>query len=145
MTTAALDRPRAGSVNKKFLIGGFIILAVVVGLTLVNLTSDSLQYYQTLGEARVALRPGDGQIVRINGVPDKASVKYDAQNLSLAFDIVEGIARMPVLYHGVIPDTFNQSESVVVEGSLDGNGVFEARTLLVKCPSRYEPVIAPSS
>ena len=76
---------------------------------------------------------------------DLKSVKWDAQNLNLAFDIVEGDRRLPVLYHGVMPDTFQQSESVVVEGTLSTNGVFDARTLLVKCPSRYEPVVAPST
>ena len=145
MTTAASERQRAGALNKKFLIGGFIILVAIAALTFVNLTSDSLQYYKTLGEARVALRPGDGQIVRINGVADISSVRYDAQKLDLSFDIVEGSTRLPVSFHGVIPDTFNQSESVVVEGSLNKSGVFEARTLLVKCPSRYEPVVSPST
>src|SRR5438477_10804480 len=114
MTTVAPERQRAGAVNKKFLVGGFIILGAVAALTSVNLTSDSLQYYKTLGEARVALRPGDGQLVRINGVADMSSVRYDAQRLDLSFDIVEGSNRLPISFHGVIPDTFNQSESVVV-------------------------------
>ncbi len=144
MTTAALDQPHAGGINKKFLIGGFIILAAV-GLLVMNGLSTASVYYLTVSEARTQLRAGGSDIVRINGVADLSTVKYDAQNLNLAFDVVEGGNRLPVVFHGVVPDTFNQSESVVVEGTLNSKGVFEARTLLVKCPSRYEPVVAPSS
>ncbi len=144
MTTTALPQRAIGS-NKKFYIGGVIILAAV-GLLIVNGLQDSgLLYFQTLSEARTQVRPGDGRVVRINGVVDMNSVKWDGQKLDLAFDIVEGTNRLPVYFHGVMPDTFYQSESVVVEGTLNRQGVFEARSLLVKCPSRYEPVVAPSS
>ena len=143
MTTATISPPRSGLAGKKFILGGVVILAMVGFLIASGLQSTSV-YYLTVNEARTQLRPGGTQVVRINGVADLKSVKWDAQNLNLAFDIVEGDRRLPVMYHGVMPDTFQQSESVVVEGTLSANGVFEARTLLVKCPSRYEPVVAPS-
>ena len=144
MTTATISPPRRGLAGKKFILGGIVILATVGFLVASGLQSTSV-YYLTVNEARTQLRPGGTQVVRINGVADLKSVKWDAQNLNLAFDIVEGERRLPVLYHGVMPDTFQQSESVVVEGTLSTNGVFDARTLLVKCPSRYEPVVAPST
>jgi cytochrome c-type biogenesis protein CcmE len=144
MSTATLSRPRGGLAGKKFIIGGIVILAMVGFLVANGLQSTSV-YYLTVNEARTQLRPGGTQVVRINGVADLSTVKWDAQNLNLYFDIVEGDRRLPVLYHGVMPDTFQQSESVVVEGTLSSNGVFAARTLLVKCPSRYEPVVAPST
>jgi len=144
MTTTTLNQPGRGLISKKFIIGGFIILAAVGLLVASNLQSTSV-FYLTVSEAKTQLRAGGDQIVRINGVADQSTVKWDAKNLNLSFDIVEGNNRLPIVYHGVMPDTFNQSESVVVEGSLAKNGVFEARTLLVKCPSRYEPVVAPSS
>ena len=144
MTTATMSPPRSGLAGKKFILGGIVILAMVGFLVASGLQSTSV-YYLTVNEARTQLKPGGTQVVRINGVADLKSVKWDAQNLNLAFDIVEGDRRLPVLYHGVMPDTFQQSESVVVEGTLSTNGVFDARTLLVKCPSRYEPVVAPST
>ena len=143
MTTATISPPHRGLAGKKFILGGIVILAMVGFLVASGLQSTSV-YYLTVNEARTQLRPGGTQVVRINGVADLKSVKWDAQNLNLAFDIVEGDRRLPVLYHGVMPDTFQQSESVVVEGTLSTAGVFDARTLLVKCPSRYEPVVAPS-
>jgi cytochrome c-type biogenesis protein CcmE len=144
MTTATLSQPRGRLAGKKFILGGIVILAMV-GFLVANGLQTTSVYYLTVNEARTQLKPGGTQVVRINGVADMTSVKWDAQNLNLSFDIVEGDRRLPVVYHGVMPDTFQQSESVVVEGTLSTRGVFDARTLLVKCPSRYEPVVAPSS
>ncbi len=45
---------------------------------------------------------------------------------------------LPVVYKGVKPDTFEQGESVVAEGRLGSDGVFQASNILVKCPSKYE-------
>ena len=144
MSSVSMSPPRSALAGKKFILGGIVILAMVVFLIATSLQSTGV-YYLTVDEAHTQLRPGGTQVVRINGVADMQSVKWDAQKLNLAFDIVEGDRRLPVVFHGVKPDTFEQSESVVVEGTLAGNGVFDARTLLVKCPSRYEPIVAPST
>ena len=146
MTTTTFPQARVRANQKRFLVGGLVIFAtlLVFGLTTFTLSSTQV-YYLTVTEAQAQLRTGSREVVRVNGVVDFTSVKWDAQKLDLAFDMVEGKNRIPILYHGVMPDTFNQSESVVVEGTLNKSGVFEAKTLLVKCPSRYEPVVAPSN
>jgi cytochrome c-type biogenesis protein CcmE len=47
-------------------------------------------------------------------------------------------ARVPVVYHGSVPDLFKSGRDVVVEGTLR-NGVFVAKpgSLTTKCPSKY--------
>ena len=49
-------------------------------------------------------------------------------------------ARVPVVYHGSVPDLFKTGRHVVVEGTLE-NGVFMAKpgSLVTKCPSKYAP------
>jgi cytochrome c-type biogenesis protein CcmE len=49
-------------------------------------------------------------------------------------------ARVPVVYHGSVPDLFKVGRHVVVEGTLR-NGVFVAKpgSLVTKCPSKYAP------
>jgi cytochrome c-type biogenesis protein CcmE len=146
MTTTTLPQAsaRARSHNLKFVVGGLVIVAAIAFLIAMSINSTQV-YYFTVTEAKAQLRNGSREVVRVNGVVDFATVKWDAQKLDLYFDMVEGKNRIPILYHGVMPDTFNQSESVVVEGTLNNKGVFDAKTLLVKCPSRYEPVVAPSN
>ena len=47
-----------------------------------------------------------------------------------------GGAVMQVLYRNPKPANFEDAESVVVEGKMNGE-VFEAEHILVKCPSKY--------
>ena len=42
-----------------------------------------------------------------------------------------------VTYRGVLPDTFEKGSEVILEGRMDGP-VFHAKTLMTKCPSKYE-------
>ena len=50
------------------------------------------------------------------------------------------VTRVPVVYHGSVPDLFKVGRHVVVEGTLR-NGVFVAKpgSLVTKCPSKYAP------
>ena len=43
-----------------------------------------------------------------------------------------------MVYEGVLPDTFTDDIEVVLEGRFGEDGVFQAKTLLTKCGSRYE-------
>ena len=47
-------------------------------------------------------------------------------------------ARVPIVYHGSVPDQFKSGRDIVVEGTLR-NGVFMAKpgSLITKCPSHY--------
>jgi cytochrome c-type biogenesis protein CcmE len=42
-----------------------------------------------------------------------------------------------VNYRGALPDTFEKGAEVIVEGRMDGTA-FTAKTLMTKCPSKYE-------
>jgi cytochrome c-type biogenesis protein CcmE len=49
-------------------------------------------------------------------------------------------ARVPVVYHGAVPDQFKTGADLVVEGTLR-NGVFVAKrgSMITKCPDHYAP------
>ena len=55
-------------------------------------------------------------------------------------------ARVPVVYHGTVPDLFKTGRDIVVEGTLR-NGVFVAKrgSLITKCPSQYTPAKSPKT
>jgi cytochrome c-type biogenesis protein CcmE len=52
--------------------------------------------------------------------------------------VTDGAKTIPVVYHGLAPDTFTDGVDVVVEGRMGQDGTFRATTLLAKCASRYE-------
>jgi cytochrome c-type biogenesis protein CcmE len=47
-------------------------------------------------------------------------------------------ARLPIVYHGTVPDQFKTGRDLVVEGTLR-NGVFVAKpgSMITKCPDHY--------
>ena len=45
---------------------------------------------------------------------------------------------LPVVYKGAVPDTFKAGAEVIVEGGLQPDGRFMAKTLMTKCPSKYQ-------
>ena len=98
-------------------------------------------YYLTVGEYHEKssqLNPNEP--FRISGRVEPGSVVQADNGLDLEFTVYDPAianATMSVAYHGVVPDTFMENSEVVVEGSISGD-VFEAHTLLAKCPSKYE-------
>jgi len=63
--------------------------------------------------------------------------QYDPSSNTFSFimkDDQGGVRK--VLYNNPKPPNFEDAESVVVEGTMDGD-VFRAEHILVKCPSKY--------
>ena len=126
--------------RKRFLIGGLIIVLAIAYLAYTGFQS-SATYYYTVSEFVAQERSTNGENVRINGQVAAGSVEQDARELILRFTIVgsEGEDSLPVVYHGVVPDTFKVGSEVVIEGHLDSAGIFQANNILTKCPSKYVP------
>ena len=125
--------------KKKFLIGGLVI-ALAIGYLGYMGFSSSATYYYTVGELGQLGSSIYGENVRVNGVVAPDSVEREAQGTILRFNIidVDGEKSLPVVFRGVAPDTFKVGADVVAEGYLTPEGVFQANTILAKCPSRYE-------
>ncbi len=135
------QRSRSGAV--KYFAGGIIILAVLAYVTFSSFQSNAVYYY-TLKEFGAQQGKLVGQNVRINGPLDLSSIQNDQKTLELKFNLKDGDTVLPVVYHGVAPDTLKTGESVVAEGHLDKSGVFLADSILVKCPSKYEEQQTPT-
>ncbi len=126
--------------NKKFLISGLLILVAVSYLAYTGFVSSAVYYY-TVSELSGQDASVRNTNIRVNGQVDAGSIKQGpAVNSALEFVITEGGETLPVVYQGIVPDAFGTGREVVIEGYLDSNGVFQADTILTKCPSKYEPV-----
>ncbi len=134
-STRPTSRSRVGAV--KYFAGGLIILAAIVYVTFNSFQSNAVYYY-TLREFKAQQSNLAGQTIRINGPLDKESIQIDQKTLVLQFNMKDGDLVQPVVYRGVVPDTLTTGESVVAEGHLGSDGVFQADNILVKCPSKYE-------
>lgn len=126
----------------KFLLGATVIVGAV-GYLMATGIKETGQYFLTPSELsrKVAADPtfyDVGMKVGAHVVP--GSVTREVATQTLKFSITDGSATYPVVYHGLPPDTFNDSVEVVVEGRLQPDGVIRATDVLAKCGSRYESV-----
>ncbi len=126
--------------KKKFLIGAIIIFLAIGYLSFTGFQSAATYYY-TPSEIIAQGSSIYGENVRVNGQVAPGSVEQEAQGRVLRFTMIDidGEESLPVVYQGVIPDTFKVGNEVVVEGQLDSAGIFQAHTLMPKCPSKYVP------
>ena len=126
--------------KKRFIIGGIIVFLAIGYLGYMGFQSSATYYY----EVSELLQQGSsiyGENVRVNGRVAPGSVEQEAQGTILRFTMIDvsGEESLPVVYQGVVPDTFKVGNEVVVEGHLNSEGIFQAHLIMTKCPSRYVP------
>jgi cytochrome c-type biogenesis protein CcmE len=128
---------RRRRVRWSFVVAGVAIAGAVLYLVLAN-TGATAEYYMTITQLR-ACSSCSARTVRVAGVVVAGSIARDSSNQVVRFQISDSKATaMPVIYSGVVPDIFQSGAQVVVEGKLGSNGIFQAQTLLTKCPSRFQ-------
>ena len=110
-----------------------LVVAGCVGYLIYAASGGSAEYYLTVTELRSHTSSG---IVRVAGVVQDDVQKSDG-GLHVLFTEKDGTASVPVDYTGTLPDIFKPGITVVAEGKLGNDGVFHARTVLAKCPSRF--------
>jgi len=121
-----------------------VALALFLGglgyLIFSGLTEDSV-YFLNVSEA---LAEDTTQIkqARLFGKVSPRNLVIDEGKLGASFDLIdkmESSKSLRVEFKGALPDTFKDDVEVIVEGSFTPDGrVFKARTLVTKCPSKYE-------
>lgn len=149
----------------KFVLGGIAILAAVVYL-IASSTQASAEYFMTVDEVRAQGAAAVGKSLRISGAVIGDTIQYDADSLTLTFDVAQvsadndviekqgGLAevlhqavvdparqRIKVVYVGVKPDLLRNEAQAIMTGKLGSDGVFHADELLLKCPTRYEQAV----
>jgi cytochrome c-type biogenesis protein CcmE len=118
------------------IIGGIIILGGIAGLIVYSF-NQSLVYDHSVAEY-LADKSLQSSNCRIYGKVKPETVERLAGGIGVSFMVTDGTKSVPVAFAKEVPDTFKENGDVVVEGSLDGAGVFRAHNLLAKCPSKYE-------
>jgi cytochrome c-type biogenesis protein CcmE len=133
----ALTPERTMIKNPKVAIGGAVI-ALAIGFLVATSMSNSSVYYHTVAEFNRGTQATTAH-TRVNGVVLEGSIATAATGNQVVFvmhDEHDQKQQLRVMFKGIIPDTFRDGSDVVVEGKMK-DGVFEATTLLAKCPSKF--------
>jgi cytochrome c-type biogenesis protein CcmE len=126
------------SKNKKFLIGGIIILIAAVVLGYIGFMGVGTYYY-TVGEFRSQETELAGKSIRVSGIMQPDPVK---EGLEWSFVIQDDVTgdTLEATYSGSVTETFKAGNQIVVEGKYNSSsGIFEGDNIIVKCASKYEP------
>lgn len=121
----------------KLLIALVLLVGAFSYLGLVAFESATV-YYVTVSELNRQGATDNGKMIRVNGklVPD--SYHREPTGIQARFALTDGQESVKAVYNGVLPDLFfNEHSEVILEGSYNTNGFFEAQTVIVKCPSKY--------
>ncbi|MEE8486770.1 MAG: cytochrome c maturation protein CcmE [Gemmatimonadota bacterium] len=126
--------------GSKKLWAGFGILAVVasVGMLVMGGLTDNVVYFLTPSELVARGTDAVDQPLRLGGQVKPGSVSWDAEALDLIFVVQDSVGEVDVRYIGAQPSMFREGIGVVIEGSMQGDGVFEATNLMVKHSNEYK-------
>ncbi|MBR0283954.1 MAG: cytochrome c maturation protein CcmE [Selenomonadaceae bacterium] len=96
--------------------------------------SDTVTPYVGIAEARESKSN-----VQVKGLLDKSAPAPHMEGNDFLFVLQdeETLETMPVRYHGMKPDQFDEAYHIVAIGKYRENE-FHADKLLIKCPSKYE-------
>ena len=114
-----------------------VLAMSVIGYLVYAGVRDTMVYYLTVSElVQQGLQSSNGG-VRVGGKVVEGSIIWDPKGLRLRFIMRDDRATLPVVYQGVVPDSFKQGRKVIIEG-IYADGLFTASQIMPTCPSRYE-------
>lgn len=120
-----------------------VVLALALGYMIYAAFPGNALYFLSVGEFMEKEDAKDGRLVRVSGKLLEGSFQREGNSTLSRFrltDQTNGLAsgNLAATYTGVLPDLFFNSHSeIILQGRYGANLVFEADTILVKCPSKY--------
>jgi cytochrome c-type biogenesis protein CcmE len=120
----------------RFLLMTLGVTAVITYLIYTGMR-DTMGYYLTVSELLTHTASAQ-EILRVSGKVQDGSSQWDPATHTLQFVMLDDAQKtVPVVYRGVVPDSFKQGQNVIVEGTY-ANDVFTAKQMLTPCASKYE-------
>jgi|SRR5688572_19813018 cytochrome c-type biogenesis protein CcmE len=116
---------------------GAVIVLAVFGYLIWGGIGGNLVYFLTPSELLAKGTTAYGSNVRLGGMVDSGSVRWDAKSLELRFRLKDETRTVEVLSSGAPPQMFSEGIGAVVEGVWTPEGVFRSHNLMVKHDNQY--------
>lgn len=131
--------------NKRLTLAvGVAVVLVVFGYFAFGGLGNSLVYFWTPTELLAKGDAAYGTSVRLGGMVEPGSVRWDPDTRELRFRLVDEGGTVEVYNAGIPPQMFLEAATkqepigAVVEGTLTREGVFRATNLMVKHSEQYK-------
>ena len=110
-----------------------LVLLVVFGVGIFMTARSAFDTYVTFAQAQASEKN-----VQVRGKAIDGTVQLvDEKTFSFEMEDLEGQV-VRVYNTGTIPVNLMDAEYIVVKGKADGTDAFNAKAIIVKCPSKYE-------
>ncbi len=113
----------------------FLAIAGIL-VALAFLPKDAFQYFRSPSEV-LSEPPRQGEVFRMGGLVEEGTL-IRGEGLEVRFSVTDGGGSVPVIYVGVLPDLFKESQGMIGTGSYVNN-TFEATDILAKHDEEYMP------
>jgi len=128
--------------NQKWVyLAAILLVGTGVGYLLFSGLSQNSMYFLNVSEA-LAMPAEKLTQARLFGTVAENGIEHDPSSLGVSFfaqDSADPSQAIRVHFRGAVPDTFKAGVEVILEGSFTADTrVFEATTMMTKCPSKYE-------
>ena len=120
-----------------------VVLALAVGYMVYAAFPGNVLYYLTVSEFMDANEYQDGRTVRVAGALVGGTFHRQGNSTDSNFQLIDkeggSTERLAASYSGIMPDLFfNPHSEIILEGRYGPDHVFEAESIMVKCPSKYQ-------
>lgn len=124
--------------KSRFFLIGFVLL-LGIGYLVSAAFPGNTSYYFTVGELEEFSGEKEGRSFRVKGeLVAKSFVRKDLDTTA-EFMLFEGDHTLRAIYSGVVPDLFfDQRTEIILQGVYGSDEIFQAETVSVLCPSKYE-------
>ena len=124
--------------RRSALVVGVVIIVAAFGFLLYGGIDKNVVFFLTPNELLSRGTAAYDVPVRLGGLVQPGSVKWDAEKLDLRFVVMDsGGQSVNVHSSGAPPQMFRDGMGVVVEGRYHRSGVFESTNLMVKHSNEY--------
>ena len=127
-----VDPQRKRKIRLVAALSAAVLLSVALIYTSFSAATEAKEPSQLVGAV-------PGTTAEMTGKVVKGSIRHHGNGI--AFRVVDrdgGGPKLPVTYHGTVPDPFRGGREIVLTGQVqDGTFVGEPETLITKCPSKF--------
>ena len=126
--------------NTSIYVAALLLFLGGVGYLAYSGFSENSVYFLNVAEAKAAT-PDKLTAARLFGTVASQGIEKHRNGPGVTFsreDKDNASQTIMVSYSGAVPDTFKAGAEVIVEGGMGPEGRFAAKTLMTKCPSKYQ-------
>ena len=125
--------------QQRMLAVGLAALGIVIATALaLRAFQESMMFFVEISEVQKGNYPEDRNF-RVGGLVVDGSVRREAGELEVKFDLTDLDSQLTVAYNGILPDLFREGQGIIAHGRLNNDRIFVADEVLAKHDENYMP------